>query len=145
MTFYLLWKPHSRHEPRTIRWRSCSLQRNENETKEDLRGSRRMSDERTLREQARRALKAGKLPNRRPNQTWGGPGVGHPCSICRSPITRDELELEVEFAPTDVDTGPRTHHVHVRCFAAWESERKSRAPRTAVEHPSEASSAASES
>jgi hypothetical protein len=37
-----------------------------------------MPDEPRLREQAREAIEKGKLPARRPDRAWGGPGVGAP-------------------------------------------------------------------
>jgi len=83
-----------------------------------------MPDEPRLREQAREAVKNGKLPARAPDRTWGGPGVGAPCSVCGVPMTRDELELEIEFAHDGANPGLDKFHLHVRCFAAWEFERK---------------------
>ena len=44
-----------------------------------------MIDECTLREKVREVLQAEKLPNRRPDRTWGGPGVGADCAICGRP------------------------------------------------------------
>ena len=66
-----------------------------------------MPDEPRLRKQARAVVESGKLPSRSPDRTWGGPGVGAPCTICG-----------------DGDNpGLDKFHVHVRCFAAWEFER----------------------
>jgi hypothetical protein len=67
-----------------------------------------MQDEQALRAKAHAAVLAGKLPARSPDRVWGGPGVGAPCEVCGSPITKDDKEF----------------HVHIRCFAAWEFERK---------------------
>ncbi len=83
-----------------------------------------MPDEVILREKAREAVQAGKIPARRPDRTWGGPGVGAPCAICELPVGRDELELEIEFAHDGDNPGLDKFHVHIRCFAAWEFERK---------------------
>ena len=83
-----------------------------------------MPDEPRLREQAREAVKNGKLPARAPDRTWGGPGVGASCSVCGVPVTRDELELEIEFAHDGANPRLDKFHLHVRCFAAWEFERK---------------------
>jgi hypothetical protein len=80
-------------------------------------------DESKLREKAREAIQARRLPNRAPERMWGGPGVGASCVICDKPVTRDEVEFELEFAPDGGDPDPRNYHVHVRCFAAWEFER----------------------
>lgn len=81
-----------------------------------------MADERTLRRKARQAIRGGKLPARFPDRTWGGPGGGERCTICGAAIKRDELELEIEFAAKDGSSDRDRHHVHIRCFAAWESE-----------------------
>ena len=83
-----------------------------------------MPDESLLREEAREALRNGKLPRREPVHTWGGPGVGAPCSLCEFPVTKDQLELEIQFARDGDAPGLDNFHVHVRCFAAWEFERK---------------------
>jgi hypothetical protein len=82
-----------------------------------------MPDEPLLREKARTAIQQGRLPSRRPDRTWGGPGVGAPCSICDLPVMKDQLEFEIEFAHDGDSPGLDTFHVHVRCFAAWEFER----------------------
>jgi|SRR6187399_2412189 len=81
-----------------------------------------MRDKRTLRERVRQTIRSGALPHRRPDRTWGGPGTGIYCVICRVPVTPDETELELEFAG-DADSPPaRTYHMHVSCFAAWGAE-----------------------
>jgi hypothetical protein len=82
-----------------------------------------MPDEPILRAQARAAVQAGKLPARAPDRTWGGPGVGAHCEVCGVPITKDELEIQIEFAHDGVNPGLDKFHVHIRCFAAWEFER----------------------
>ena len=81
-------------------------------------------DEHTLREKARSVLQHGKLPNRRPDRTWGGPGVGAVCAICALPVARDQMEFEIQFARDGGSPGLDKYHVHIRCFAAWELERK---------------------
>ena len=83
-----------------------------------------MSDENTLRLKAREAMEAGRLPQRRPKRMWGGPGIGAPCAICSEPVKQDELGFELEYAPDQLDTGEGDCHVHLRCFAAWEFERR---------------------
>ena len=82
-------------------------------------------DEHDLREQARTVIEAGKLPARRPDRTWGGPGVGAPCAVCGVPVGKDQLEFEIQFARDGDSPGLDKYHVHVRCFAAWEFERES--------------------
>ena len=76
-----------------------------------------MSDQSTLRQKAREAILAGKLPHRRPERMWAGPGVGSPCTICDKPVERDEIEYELDFT---LDHSQPTPRVHLRCFAAWE-------------------------
>jgi hypothetical protein len=80
-------------------------------------------DELTLREKARELLRTGAIPDRHPERTWGGPGVGADCTICRVPVHRDELEFELEFARYDTHPHLDRYHVHIRCFAAWDVER----------------------
>ncbi len=82
-----------------------------------------MPDEAILREKARAAIQNGKLPRQRPDRTWGGPGVGAICSVCAKPVTKTELEIEIQFARDGDAPGLDKFHVHVRCFAAWEFER----------------------
>jgi hypothetical protein len=85
-----------------------------------------MPDEPILRAKARAAVQSGKMPARGPDRTWGGPGVGAACAVCELPVKKDEMELEIEFAHDsgNPDAGLDKYHVHIRCFAAWEFERK---------------------
>jgi hypothetical protein len=83
-----------------------------------------MPDEKILREKARAVVEEGKLPSRPPDRTWGGPGVGATCSVCGLPVKRDEMEFEIEFARDGDNPGLDKFHVHIRCFAAWEFERR---------------------
>jgi len=80
-------------------------------------------DEHVLRQIARKVVQNGKLPCRRPDRTWGGPGVGAPCAVCGVPVGRDEMEFEIQFAHDGDNPGLDKFHVHIRCFAAWEFER----------------------
>jgi hypothetical protein len=82
-----------------------------------------MPDEAILRQQAREAVQQGKLPARRPDRVWGGPGVGEICSVCDKRITKNDIEYEIEFGRADED-GVDKYHVHIRCNAAWEFERQ---------------------
>jgi len=86
-----------------------------------------MPDEAHLRERARAAVESGKIPARDPDRTWGGPGVGATCTICGLSVSKQQTELEIQFAHDEkpgVESGLDVFHVHVRCFAAWEFERK---------------------
>jgi len=82
-----------------------------------------MPDEPILRAKAREAIRTGKLPNRRPDRTWGGPGVGASCTICGEPVTKDQLEFEIQFSRDGNNPGLDKFDLHIRCFAAWELER----------------------
>jgi hypothetical protein len=85
-----------------------------------------MPDEEVLRRKAREAVREGKLPSRPPDRVWGGPGVDAPCSVCGLPVTKTEMEFEVEFAADGHGGGGDLDkfHLHRRCFAAWEFERQ---------------------
>ena len=39
------------------------------------------------------------------------------------PVTRDEVEYELEFAHDGANRGRDKYHLHLRCFALWELER----------------------
>jgi hypothetical protein len=39
------------------------------------------------------------------------------------PVTKAELEFEIQFARDGDNPGLDKFHVHIRCFAAWEFER----------------------
>ena len=83
-----------------------------------------MSDEKDVRTKARAVMLAGKLPSRRPDRTWGGPGVGASCTVCELPVQSSEMEFEIQFARDGDNPGLDKYHVHIRCFAAWEFERR---------------------
>ncbi len=81
-------------------------------------------DENTLRQKARAAIVAGKLPHRRPDRTWGGKGGGIACSVCGEAVAPQDLEYELEYASgSGSSPGLGSYHLHVRCFAAWDAER----------------------
>ena len=82
-----------------------------------------MLDEPFLREQAREAIRSGKLPSRRSDRMDGGPGSGQPCVVCGKPLPREEMEIELEFNRHGATPGLDQYHFHHRCFAAWELER----------------------
>jgi hypothetical protein len=87
-----------------------------------------MADEQALRQKARAVARDGKLPARPPDRVWGGPGVGAPCAVCGQPVTRDEMEFEVQFEHDGSTPGLDKFHPHRQCFAAWEFERGNASP-----------------
>ena len=82
-----------------------------------------MPNETILREKAHQAVEQRRLPNRRPDRLWGGPGVGAPCVVCDIPVEKREIEFEMEFARGGGTPYFDVYHVHTLCFAAWELER----------------------
>lgn len=79
-----------------------------------------MLDASVLNAKAAAAIMSGKLPARRPDWTWGGPGTGAPCAVCDVPVTKSELEHEFEMQVAGgVENPSLTLHVHIRCFAVW--------------------------
>src|SRR5690606_2296819 len=76
-----------------------------------------MGNDYALRRLARESIAKGLLPDRSPEQTWGGPGTGAKCALCEALVRSDELEFEVEF-------GRDRFHLHLACFSAWDAERK---------------------
>jgi hypothetical protein len=86
-----------------------------------------MSDEPQLRAKVSQHLSEQKLPSRAPDRIWGGPGVGAPCAVCEQPVTRSEMEFEVEFARDGSAPHFDVFHVHLRCFAVWELVRREKA------------------
>lgn len=87
--------------------------------------SENMVDESMLRARARAAMTAGHLPDHRPEHMWGGPGSGESCAVCGNAVDKDDVELELQFT-SGHSSGTANYHVHGRCFAAWELERRSR-------------------
>ena len=51
------------------------------------------------------------------------PGVGAECTVCGVPVTKNEMEFEIQFARASDNPGLDKYHVHIRCFAAGELER----------------------
>jgi hypothetical protein len=83
-----------------------------------------VSDEDIFRQKARQALQSGRLPHRPAERMWGGPGSGADCAVCGNPLKRDEMGFDVEFAGDEEASRAVNHHFHIRCFAAWEIERR---------------------
>ena len=73
-----------------------------------------------LRDLARQAITADKIPTHWPDRMWDGPGIGTSCALCAQPV--HEMAFAVYWAMDRA--GPRLDHFHFRCFAAWEFERK---------------------
>ena len=69
---------------------------------------------------AREAIQFGRLPVRRVDRLRSSPSFGVRCAVCELTVTQEDLGYELEFA----QNGHRSvsHHLHVRCFTAWESE-----------------------
>jgi hypothetical protein len=88
-------------------------------------GASHKADELDLRKKARIAIEGGKVPRRRPDGTWAGPGTGDECAICGIAVRREEVEFEIEFAREGGPPAVDRYRVHTRCFAAWEFERHS--------------------
>jgi hypothetical protein len=44
--------------------------------------------------------------------------------VCGKPVAKDEMEMEVQFAHDGDSPGLDKFHLHVRCFAAREFERR---------------------
>ena len=84
-----------------------------------------MDDEAILRVKAHEAIRTGRLPARRPDRTWSGPGVGFPCAVCDRLVRRHDREVQMQFEHDGRVPGLDTFHVHLRCLAAWEFERRS--------------------
>jgi hypothetical protein len=77
-----------------------------------------------LRQRARAALHAEILPGVPPKRSWGGRGSGKLCPVCGRLVDPTEMELELEFAATDVGNDTREFHLHFPCFTAWEFARR---------------------
>ena len=71
--------------------------------------------EQELRALARERIAKGELPGEPSPKVWGGYGTGRPCSLCREPVQRDQIEFEVDGAG----------HVlifHMICQGVWHLE-----------------------
>ena len=69
---------------------------------------------------AREAIQLGKMPDRVPDFLSQEPAEGEQCAVCGLSFTEDELVCKLKFAQNRRDLVSR--HLHIRCFAAWESE-----------------------
>jgi hypothetical protein len=79
-------------------------------------------EESILREKVRQKLQEEKLPSRPPDRLWGGPGVNAPCAVCDQPVSKSEMEFEVQFKQDGKAPSPAfdVFHAHTRCYAVWE-------------------------
>jgi hypothetical protein len=69
---------------------------------------------------ARDVMRAGRLPRRPADRMWGSAGKDTNCTICTLAITSQEPGYELQFTEDGRDW--TIHFLHIRCFAAWESE-----------------------
>jgi hypothetical protein len=75
-------------------------------------------DERLLRQRVRKAMQAGKLPNRYPDELLGGTVSGGQCALCGEAMPGG-VELELVFNDPG---GGKVLHVHPRCMTVFERE-----------------------
>jgi hypothetical protein len=73
--------------------------------------------ETALRALARERIASGLLPAEPPARMWGGPGTGKLCSLCARPISREEIEYEVD---AEMQQGVRNFRFHLVCQSAWQ-------------------------
>ena len=82
-------------------------------------------DKNQLRQSAREAILTGKLPAGVSYRSWGGPSSGGAvCAVCDQKVLLRELEYELEFEHEDGHVTPSMFHLHIRCFQAWEYQRR---------------------
>ena len=81
-------------------------------------------DDAKLWDLARHKLRRGALPRNAQIRTWGGPGVGLPCSLCDQTIVVDDNELELQFENESAVRQLSAARFHSRCFAIWELSRQ---------------------
>ncbi len=92
-----------------------------------------MSDT-SLPEKVRELLQSRRLPARRPDTVWGGPGSGRDrCLVCGDLMRTDQLVIDAELSGAD---GRNTLSFHAGCFwvLAPEWERGAAAP-DSTDHP----------
>jgi len=74
-----------------------------------------------LRRLIRSKLNDGRLPYDSMPRFWGGPGDGEQCDVCDTLITKEQLVME---GIASVFTSKKPVQFHVRCFYAWDAERR---------------------
>ena len=68
-------------------------------------------------------FRSRKLPGRKPDRTYGGPGSGKLCSLCGERVTLEQIEMEIEFNRHGAQPRLDRYYLHVGCLAAWEFQR----------------------
>jgi hypothetical protein len=74
-----------------------------------------------LRAQVRELIRRGKLPDRLPDRTWGGPGTDAPCAVCGIRVGSDEMGFEIDFTSDGIVDG-NSQQFHAPCLRALEIE-----------------------
>ena len=77
-----------------------------------------------FREQARAAIRGGRIPERAPDRTRTDWGRGHACAVCEAVIAASETDYELAFSPGGAAKGAESVHLHQGCFVAWGMERR---------------------
>ena len=78
-----------------------------------------MNDSDTVQAVIRDKLARGELRAGTPETVWGGKGTGHMCSGCNRPITRKDLEYEVDYPGACA-----VMRFHQTCLFVWDDYRK---------------------
>lgn len=71
-------------------------------------------NESALRDKAKAGILSGRLPSRSSSSCWGGPGAGESCDLCGAPITKDDIEMELDATQASKDS-----RFHINCYAIW--------------------------
>lgn len=82
-------------------------------------------DDARLQHLARQRLRAGAIPARQPDQSWGSRGSGQPCPVCAQAVSAQDLEMELEFRSRG---GVERFFLHIQCYGAWNIERRQMPP-----------------
>jgi hypothetical protein len=78
-----------------------------------------------LKDLAREAIEAGRVPRDRPERLWGSSGDGSDCPICAQAIASEDVGFELDFPRQSSLEAPRASvQVHARCFKAWDVARQ---------------------
>src|SRR4029453_14754084 len=82
------------------------------DTVRPLRGGRTVPDDPLVRQEAREAIRAGRLPTRSYDRIFGGPGSEQPCAVCGKTLPPTEMEVELEFNCHGAIPGIDQFHFH---------------------------------